>query len=161
LDALVIALVSVVTVQRDLAQAVIVGTVAIALGFAWKQSTRLTATTSVNGKSSTEKQYRLHGPLFFGSIQQFHTLFDCQNDPDNVILDFSNSRVMDHSALEAIHCLADAYGSLNKTVYLRHLSPDCAKLLSKMYRSGAVPPYEVIESDPATDPEYGVAVNYS
>ena len=164
LDALVIALVSIVTVQRDLAQAVLVGTVASALGFAWKQSTRLSANTAVvDGADfgAKEKYYRLQGPLFFGSTQQFQSLFDCQNDPDKVILDFSNSRVMDHSALEAIHSLADAYGSLNKTVYLRHLSPDCGKLLGKMYRSGTLPPYEIVESDPATDPDYGVAVNYS
>jgi len=164
LDALVIALVSIVTVQRDLAQAVLVGTVASALGFAWKQSTRLSANTAVvDGADfgAKEKYYRLQGPLFFGSTQQFQSLFNCQNDPDKVILDFSNSRVMDHSALEAIHSLADAYGSLNKTVYLRHLSPDCGKLLGKMYRSGTLPPYEIVESDPATDPDYGVAVNYS
>ena len=158
LDALVIALVSIVTVQRDLAQAVLVGTVASALGFAWKQSTRLTAVTS---SSEQEKSYKLLGPLFFGSTQQFQTLFDCQNDPKRVILDFTDSRVMDHSALEAIHSLADAYGSLGKTVYLRHLSLDCTRLLSRMYRSGKLPPYEVIESDPDTDPEYGLAVNYS
>lgn len=158
LDALVIALVSIVTVERDLAQAVLVGTVASALGFAWKQSTRLSASSSTSG--GDKKEYKLNGPLFFGSTQQFQTLFDCQNDPTRVVLDFTNSRVMDHSALEAIHSLSDAYGSLGKTVYLRHLSPDCAKLLAKMYRSGTLPPYEVVESDPATDPDYGLAVNY-
>ena len=158
LDALVIALVSVVTVQRDLAQAVVAGTVASALGFAWKQSTKLTATSNVD---ANEKYYRLQGPLFFGSTQQFQSLFDCQNDPKKIVLDFTDSRVMDHSALEAIHSLADAYGSMDKTIYLRHLSPDCAKLLAKMYRSGKLPPYEIIESDPKTDPDYGLAVNYS
>jgi SulP family sulfate permease len=161
LDALVIALVSIVTVQRDLAQAVVVGTVASALGFAWKQSTRLTATSSQDTQAPEEKLYKLQGPLFFGSTLQFASLFDCQKDPSKVILDFTNSRVMDHSALEAIHSLADAYGSMDKTVYLRHLSPDCAKLLAKMYRSGKLPPYEIIESDPATDPVYGLAVDYN
>ena len=63
--------------------------------------------------------------------------------------------------MEAIHSLADAYGSVGKTVCLRRLSPDCAKLLAKMYQSGKLPPYEIIESDPNTDPEYGLAVNYS
>ncbi|CAB9505748.1 Putative sulfate transporter YbaR [Seminavis robusta] len=160
LDVAVIALVSVVTVQRDLAQAVLAGTIASALGFAWKQSTRLTATSETN-KAGEEKYYRLQGPLFFGSTQQFQSLFDCQNDPKRIILDFADSRVMDHSALEAIHSLADAYGSVDKTVTLRRLSPDCAKLLARMYRSGKLPPYEIVESDPNTDPEYGLAVNYN
>jgi sulfate permease, SulP family len=158
LDILVIALVSVITVQRDLAQAVLVGTMASALVFAWRQSTRLTATSET---SAEEKYYRLHGPLFFGSTQQFASLFDCQKDPQRIVLDFANSRVMDHSALVAIHSLADAYGSVNKTVTLRRLSPDCTTLLARMYRSGQLPSYEIVESDPNTDPEYGLAVNYN
>lgn len=154
LDAAVIALVSVITVQKDLAQAVIAGTIASALGFAWKQSTNLMASTSdVDGR----KVYKLRGPLFFGSTGQFSSLFTPKSDPDEVVLDFTDSRVMDHSALEAIHTLTDQYGSANKKVYLRRLSRDCAQLLAKLYKGGKLPPYEIVESDPATDPVYGIA----
>jgi SulP family sulfate permease len=154
LDALVIALVSIITVQKDLAQAVVFGTIASALGFAWKQSTNLIAPSSdADGK----KLYRLRGPLFFGSTGQFSSLFAPKSDPDEVILDFTDSRVMDHSALDAIHTLADQYGSLGKKVYLRHLSRDCAQLLAKVYKTGELPPYEIVEVNPKTDPVYGVA----
>lgn len=153
LDALVIALVSVATVQKDLAFAVSAGMVASALGFAWKQSTTLTANNALEG---SKKLYLLNGPLFFGTTSQFHSVFDPNEDPTEVILDFTNSRVMDHSALVAINAVADRYGSRGKKVYLRHLSSDCTILLTKL-DGGELPPYEIIEADPSTDPVYGVA----
>lgn len=160
LDAIVIALVSIITVQKDLAYAVVAGTIASALGFAWKQSTTLTASSSEKEEEINKKKqkfYQLNGPLFFGSISQFSSLFRPKTDPDEVILDFTNSRVMDHSALEAIQNLADQYGNLGKKVILRHLSKDCTQLLQRLYKGGKLPPYEVVESDPASDPVYQVA----
>jgi len=161
LDALVIALVSIVTVQHDLAVAVLAGIIASALGFAWGQSTTLSASATTidgpKGKGGAKKLYSVSGPLFFGSTRQFSSLFQPKTDPDEVVLDFTNSRVMDHSALEAIHSLADQYGNLNKTVYLRHLSKDCAQLLTRLYKGGKLPPYEIIEADSKMDPVYGVA----
>jgi SulP family sulfate permease len=154
LDALVILLVSLITVLRDLAQAVVVGTIASALGFAWKQSTNLIASSSDAGG---KKLYRLRGPLFFGSTGQFSSLFAPKSDPDEVVLDFTDSRVMDHSALDAIHTLVDQYRTMGKKVYLRHLSRDCAQLLAKLYKPGELPPYEIVEADPKTDPVYGIA----
>ena len=181
LDAAVIALVSIATVQKDLAYAVVLGTMASALGFAWKQSTTLTASSSslvvpdpnaTGSKSTTKKLYQLNGPVFFGSTTQFTSLFDPKTDPDEVIVDFTNSRVMDHSALEAIQTVADQYGALGKTIRLRRLSKDCVQLLQRLDRRGKddqndsrsddtttsrLPPYEVIESDPTNDPVYQVA----
>lgn len=155
LDALVILLVSAVTVVEDLAMAVVVGTIASALGFAWKQSTSIMATTSnVSRKSKT---YNIRGPLFFGSTQQFGSLFSPKTDPVDVVIDFTDSRIMDHSGLEAINDLADRYGrEMGKSVTLRHLSSDCTQLLSRLHEGG-LPPYEIIDSDPATDPVYEVA----
>jgi len=162
LDALVIALVSVVTVKEDLAVAVLAGIVASALGFAWGQSTTLSAAASVDEATTggiQKKLYKLSGPLFFGSTRQFSSLFQPKSDPEEVVLDFTNSRVMDHSALEAIHSLAEQYGVAGKTVYLRHLSKDCAQLLTRLHtnKKGGLPPYAIIEADSSMDPVYGVA----
>jgi len=174
LDAFVIALVSFITVKDDLAKAVVVGTIASALGFAWKQSTCIKATSklvpasvSVNSKDKGKggdgvnlwKEYKLSGPLFFGSILRFSSIFDVKEDPNDVIIDFTDSRVYDHSALEAVNNLADRYGESGKRVYLRHLSSDCAQLLDKIHEGG-LPPYEMIQADPQTDPVYGVATRY-
>ena len=152
-----------VTVKDDLAKAVLYGTITSALGFAWRQSTTISATVSQTKLTPPSgptlpsvKSYNINGPLFFGSTQAFARLFSVKEDPDDIVLDFSGSRVFDHSALEAINSLADRYGALGKRVYLRHLSSDCAKLLEKVHEGG-LPPYEVVETNP-NDPMYGVAV---
>jgi SulP family sulfate permease len=157
LDAAVVALVSILTVERDLAQAVVAGTLLSAVGFAWKQSTRLNANSRIvdNGV----KQYQLNGPLFFGTSKQFSTLFDVKNDPEHVIVDFSDCRVCDHSALEAIQSLIKRYGDAEKIVSLRRLSKDCTELLKRMY-GGTLPPQVVINLDPTRDPNYGVLDKY-
>lgn len=124
LDAFVIMLVSYVTVKDDLAKAVLAGTIASALGFAWKQSTNIFAS------KPDSKTYELNGPLFFGSCTKFTSLFNPKDDPDSVVLDFMDCRVADHSGLEAINSICDKYGNLNKKVYLKHLSSDGRKFFA-------------------------------
>jgi SulP family sulfate permease len=158
LDAAIIFLVSFITVKDDLAKAVVAGVIANALGFAWKQSTSITASQSmvkVPKEKTQWKSYNLNGPIFFASTTQFANIFDVKNDPSDIIIDFTDSRVYDHSALEAINNLADKYGDAGKKVHLRHLSPDCGDLLKQLH--GGDRPYEVIETDPNTDPMYAVA----
>ena len=161
LDALVIGIVSYTTVAHDLAKAVVAGTIASALGLAWKLSTSVTASIEMVSspvERSKWKSYSVSGPLYFGSTRQFASLFDARNDPgEDIIIDFTNSRVMDHSAIEAINELCDKYGACNKKVHLRHLSKNCGDMLAKLHKGG-LPPYEIIESDPGTDPVYDVAV---
>lgn len=162
LDAFIIVLVTFVTVHDDLAKAVVVGTVTSALGFAWKQSTSISATVSYTKLIPPSgpilpsvKSYNIKGPLFFGTSQIFSRLFNVKEDPGDVVIDFTESRVFDHSALEAINSIADRYGAFGKRVYLRHLSSDCATLLEKVHSNG-LPPYEIVESN-RNDPVYGVA----
>jgi SulP family sulfate permease len=149
-DAFVLILVSGVTVISDLAIAVIVGVIVSALVFAWKAAKRVDATTKLLPNGS--KVYQLHGPLFFGSIASFKELFDPKGDPDDVVIDFVESRVWDHSGLEAIDALAERYMKAGKTLHLRHLSPDCKVLLEK---AGNLVEINVIE-----DPLYGLVVDY-
>ena len=95
------------------------------------------------------KVYELHGPLFFASVKNFGELFDVRNDPDDVVVEFKYSRVYDHSAIEAIDALAERYLKANKRLHLRHISPECQKLLTK---AGNLVEVNVIE-----DPKYFVA----
>ncbi|CAH0365438.1 unnamed protein product [Pelagomonas calceolata] len=155
-DLFTIALVSTVTVTKDLAQAVFYGVVASALGFAWKQSTRIKATSSV--PTGGWKTYAVDGPLFFGSTSTFSNQFDPKSDPNDVIIDFKSSRVVDHSALESINELARKYGDLSKKVHLRGLSSDCYQLLERL--NGASTDYELMEPS-SEDPIYEVAEDYS
>ncbi|MGX5173869.1 SulP family inorganic anion transporter [Aliikangiella sp. IMCC44653] len=145
-DAIVIILVSGVTVVYDLAIAVIVGVIVSALVFAWQQAKRISAKTHIDENGS--KIYELHGPLFFGSIQNFHDIFTPREDPADVIVDFLDARAYDHSAIEAIDSLAERYQRNNKTLHYRHLSPECIILLKK---AGNLVEVNLIE-----DPDYHV-----
>ena len=149
-DALVMILVTVVTVMSDLAIAVVVGVIVSALAFAWQNATRIHAHSDIMTDGS--KVYRIEGPLFFGSTDGFAEVFDPANDPDLVVVDFLNSRVVDQSALQAIEDLAVKYESVGKSLQLRHLTHDCHKLLN---RAGQL----IVDAD--DDPEYALAVDYS
>ena len=149
-DAFVIILVTIVTVISDLAVAVVVGVIVSALAYAWNNARRIHAHTEISDKGA--KIYRIQGPLFFGSSDGFLELFDVENDPNEVIIEFSDSRVVDQSALQVIEAIASKYETANKRIQLRHLSRDCHYLLTK---AGHL----VIDSD--DDPDYGLAVNYS
>ncbi|WP_190289819.1 SulP family inorganic anion transporter [Roseibium aggregatum] len=149
-DALVIVLVTVVTVLTDLATAVVVGVIISALAYAWNAASRISARIGVSKEGW--KVYRLSGPLFFGSTTRFQDIFDINNDPDDVVIDFIDSRVVDHSGLEVIDALASKYEAAGKRLHLRHLSPDCQKLLEK---AGSLVEVSILE-----DPDYEVAVDY-
>ena len=127
-DILVMVLVTLVTVfLKNLALAVLIGVVISALVFAWDNAKRIRARkrTDENGV----KHYEIYGPLFFGSTQAFNEKFDVLNDPEEVVIDFRESRVVDMSAIEALNQLTERYLKQGKKVRLRHLSPDCRKLI--------------------------------
>ena len=151
-DAFVIVLVTVVTVMQDLAVAVVVGVIVSALAYAWNNAKRIHAITRESETEKGAKVYEIQGPLFFGSADGFVELFDVENDPETVIVDFADSRVVDQSALQAIENIAAKYQAAGKQVMLRHLSRDCHKLLNK---AGHL----MVDSD--DDPDYELAVDYS
>jgi SulP family sulfate permease len=146
-DAFVLILVSGVTVVTDLAVAVIVGVIVSALAFAWEHAKHINVKGHDDENGS--RIYELNGPLFFGSVKNFLDLFRPEQDPDEVIIDFRNSRVADHSAVEAIDNLADKYIKAGKKLHLRHLSPECRQLLKK---AG-----DLVEVNVMEDPSYHVA----
>jgi len=151
-DLFVLILVSGLTVIFDLAIAVIAGVIVSALVFSWENAIRIRARKRI--KEDGTKIYEIWGPLFFGSISAFMEKFDVKNDPDTVEIDFIESRVSDHSAIEAIFNLVNKYESEGKTVKLKHLSEDCKILLYKSSPKF----HQVIEED-IDDPRYHLAEN--
>ncbi|MBR9845463.1 MAG: SulP family inorganic anion transporter [Algicola sp.] len=151
-DAIVLIAVSAITVWKDLAIAVIAGVIISALVFAWKNATMIRARKRIQPDGT--KTYEIWGPLFFGSIQNFNSKFDVKNDPLKVEIDFIESRVSDHSALEAIFNLVNKYEAEGKSIKLRHLSEDCKVLLYK----GSPKFKEVIVED-IDDPRYHLAAD--
>ena len=152
-DAIVILTVMVVTVLHDLALAVITGVIVSALIYAWKSAHHIWAEVGFNEEDGS-KVYKLHGPLFFGSVTSFKELFDPKQDKEkDIVIDFKSSRVWDHSALEAIEAIATKYRQKGKRLHLVHLSPDCKLLMKK---AG-----DLVEVNTIEDPQYGVLINYS
>lgn len=150
-DAFIVIIVTAVTVAKDLAVAVVVGVIISALIYAWNSAKRIDASRRPSVRESGALVYDIQGPLFFASASGFRDLFNIPEDPEIVIIDFKNSRVVDQSALQAIEDVASKYAEAGKQIKLRHLSPDCHSLLSK---AGQL----IIDSD--DDPKYGVAVDY-
>jgi SulP family sulfate permease len=152
MDAFVIVLVTAVTVVEDLAVAVVVGVIVSALAYAWNNAKRIHIIRRDSVKTPGATVYELEGPLFFGSTDGFAELFNPEEDPDIVIVDFMRSRIVDQSALQAIEDLAAKYEAKGKTLKLRHLSRDCHKLLTK---AGQL----MIDSE--DDPDYEIAADYN
>lgn len=151
-DAIILVAVSAITVWKDLAIAVIAGVIMSALVFAWKNATMIRARKSI-GNDGT-KIYEIWGPLFFGSVQNFNSKFDIKTDPDKVEIDFIESRVSDHSGIEALNNLANKYLEAGKKVKLTHLSPECKILLLK-----ANPDLKSVIETSIDDPRYYVVTN--
>ena len=151
-DAVVLIIVSAVTVIFDLAIAVFIGVIVSALVFAWKNAIMIRARKRIQPDGT--KTYEIWGPLFFGSIQNFNSKFDAKNDPQNVEIDFIESRVSDHSALEAIFNLVSKYEAEGKSIKLKHLSEDCKILLYK-----ASPKFKEVIIEAIDDPRYHLAAD--
>ena len=150
-DVFVMVMVTLVTIfLHNLALAVIVGVIIAALVFAWDNAKRIRARKRIDEEGT--KHYEIYGPLFFGSVSAFNDKFDVLGDPDDVVIDFSESRVVDMSAIEALNRLTERYLKVGKTIHLKHLSADCARLLKN---AGSVIEVNVLE-----DPTYKVAVDY-
>lgn len=124
----IIVVVSAVTVVLDLAVAVGIGIVISALVYAWNSAKEIRVTSE---EEADAKIYHLKGNLFFGSITSFKEGFNPHQDPVKTYIDFNHARICDQSGIEAVHGLGERYKALNKTLYLRHLSPESAKLLQK------------------------------
>ena len=150
-DILVIIVVTAVTVYSDLATAVIVGVIISALVYAWNAAAQIQVHSRLSETEKGAIVYELSGPLFFGSTTRFQELFEPNNDPDTVIIDFNGSRVVDHSALQAIDAVAAKYELAGKKLMLRHLSRDCHALLTK---AGQL----IVDMD--DDPSYRIATDY-
>lgn len=149
-DVLVMVLVALVTVLlHNLALAVLIGVIISALVFAWENAKRIRSRKFVD--EAGVKHYQIYGPLFFGSVTVFNEKFDILGDPNEVVIDFSESRVVDMSGIEALNKITERYHKQGKKLHLKHLSSDCRKLLKNAD--------SVIEVNILEDPSYKVLVD--
>lgn len=148
-DIFVMVVVTLITIfMHNLALAVLIGVIISALVFAWESAKRIRARKYID--ENGVKHYELYGPLFFGSTTAFAEKFDVNNDPNEIIIDFAESRISDMSAIDAVNKITERYAALNKKVHLRHLSADCVELLKNAEA--------IIDVNIMEDPLYKVAV---
>ena len=149
-DIFVMLIVTLITIfLHNLALAVLIGVIISALVFAWESAKRIRARKYIDANGV--KHYELFGPLFFGSTTAFTEKFDAQNDPNEIIIDFAESRITDMSAIDAVNKITERYASFGKKVHLKHLSPDCFTLLQNAEA--------IIDVNIMEDPNYKVVSN--
>jgi len=151
-DVFVGILVAVITVWlHNLALAVLIGVILSALVFAWESAKRIRARKYFD--EDGVKVYEIFGPLFFGAVTAFNEKFDVAGDPERVVVDFKESRVADMSGIEALNKLTERYRVAGKQLSLKHLSPDCRRLLKNAE--------EVIVVNILEDPRYNIVTDKS
>lgn len=149
-DIFVMVMVTLVTaILHNLALAVVIGVVIAALVFAWDNAKRIRARKYMD--ENGVKHYEIYGPLFFGSVTAFNQKFDVLNDPNEVIIDFAESRVVDMSAIESLNKLTERYLKVGKNIHLKHLSPDCRTLLKNAEK--------IIDVNVLEDPTYKLMID--
>ncbi|MEH6619857.1 SulP family inorganic anion transporter [Maribacter arcticus] len=149
-DVVVMILVTLITaITHNLAVAVLLGVVISALAYSWENAKRIRARKHID--ENGVKHYEIYGPLFFGSTTLFSEKFDVVNDPNEIIIDFKESRVADMSGIEALNKITERYAKVGKKVHLRHLSKDCIRLLADAE--------EIIDVNVMEDPTYKVMVD--
>ncbi|MFV0398024.1 MAG: SulP family inorganic anion transporter [Bacteroidales bacterium] len=150
MDVLIMIIVTLlIVITHNLAIAVLVGIILAALEFSWENAKRVRSKKYIDNEGI--KHYEIFGPLFFGSVKTFSNKFNPIEDPDEVIIDFKESRIVDMSAIEAVNSITERYRKLGKVIHLRHLSDDCKLLLKN---ADAIIDVNVME-----DPTYKVVTN--
>ena len=143
-EVIVILVVTFITVlMHNLALAVFAGVIVSALVFAWQsaQHVRLNPHDLEDGT----RIYNLQGVLYFGSVREFAERMSPATDPGQVIIDFKEARVADYSSMEALNAITERYRKAGKRLRLRHLSPECQKMITT---AGRLVEIEVAEDDP-------------
>ena len=148
-DAIVVVVVTAVTVMADLAVAVGVGVVISALVFAWQQAKHLDIQMVV--EEGGKKTYVVTGSLFFASVTQFSAAFTPRDEAREIAIDFSRARVMDHSAIAAIDSIKTRYQQEGKSVTLLHLSAECRR---RLQRASTVSDNDFVFGTPSGEPAF-------
>ncbi|OEH93153.1 SulP family inorganic anion transporter [Bacillus solimangrovi] len=128
-DAVVMVItVAIVVYTHDLAKGVLAGVVLSALIFGWKMA-QIKTSTKFEGE---QKVYTVSGQLFFGTMAHFVDLFDYQNDPKEIVIDFTHSHVWDHSAVTAVAKVMSKYRKEGKTVTINGLNDESRAIVEKV-----------------------------
>jgi len=152
-DTITLIIVSGLTILTEYpAIVVLFGVIVSALVFAWENAIRIRVYPQTIDENT--KLYNVRGVLFFASFNHFLDKFDVENDPDNIIIDFKDARIVDHSGIDAIYSLSEKYLNKESKLKLRYLSRDSKFLI----KNSAIKSHVHLHDDPS-DPEYKVVTD--
>jgi SulP family sulfate permease len=152
-DTITLIIVSGLTILTEYpALVVLFGVIVSALVFAWENAIRIRVYPQTIDEKT--KLYNVRGVLFFASFNHFLDKFDVENDPENIIIDFKDARIVDHSGIDAIYSLSERYLNKESKLKLRYLSRDSKFLI----KNSAIKSHVHLHDDPS-DPEYKVVTD--
>ena len=120
-----LATVVVVVWTHNLAIGVIVAMVA----FARRVAHFASVTRTVGGDDEVSvAYYTVQGELFFASSNDLTTLFEYSDDPDEIVIDVTDSHIWDASTIAALDAITTKYENMNKNVYIKGMNKASERL---------------------------------
>jgi len=129
--AVMVATVVVTVATGNLSLGVVVGVVVAALLFARRVAhlVEVRRSASADGTTCT---YRVSGALFFASADDLVGRFDYPEDPQQVVIDLSDSHVWDASTVAALDAITTRYASRGKSVTIEGLNEASASMHGRL-----------------------------
>lgn len=128
IDFSVVVLVTLVTLWHDLFVGVFIGIIVSGLGFAWTVATEVRVDSEPCG--SQQRTFYLRGPLFFGSAMKYRKEINPTLVPEDVVvLDFTQSRILDISGIDAIDQTREYLIACGKRVILKGVPREAMEYL--------------------------------
>lgn len=119
---------AIVVATHDLSKGVIAGVILSALLFVAKIS-KIKLYQKVEGSNLL---VNVEGPLFFASVESFVNAFDFTADAKSVVINFSNAKVWDDSAVGAIDKVVMKYREHGTNVAIEGLDSTSKRLVDKL-----------------------------
>nr|WP_311209333.1 MULTISPECIES: SulP family inorganic anion transporter [unclassified Aeromicrobium] len=116
-----VATVAVVVATHNLAIGVVVGVVVAMVMFA-RRVAHFTQVIDVAHPDEDTRVYKVVGELFFASSNDLVYQFDYVGDPNNIVIDLSDSHIWDASTVAALDAIENKYRSKGKTVEIQGLN---------------------------------------
>ncbi|GAA3525188.1 sodium-independent anion transporter [Aeromicrobium flavum] len=113
--------VAVVVATENLAIGVVVGVVVASVMFA-RRVAHFTQVIDVAHPDERTRVYKVVGELFFASSNDLVYQFDYAGDPENIVIDLSDSHVWDASSVAALDAIETKYAAKGKTVTIEGLN---------------------------------------
>ena len=126
-DAIIILVVTGITIVFDLAIAVFAGVIIAAVVYSWNQGRELTFTKDKTHKKNDK--YIFKGTLFFGSADNFKNSFDYNQSTETVVIDMHDARVCDYSGAETLDNVRNKYKEHGRKVVYRNMNKQCMELV--------------------------------